>query len=424
MRAKRLPVALLALLIVLLSTGVPQVCVSQVRGTQEPLTTGTGDLPPVVGGRAATRAAEGGVSPCYAGCGGEIAPVVNGEVEQRMVELVNELRAARGLSPFKRVGALDDAARYHATDMGQDDYDYVVHDTHDRDDGVLVWVCDLWTRIEVYYPGPSGETLGAGYATPEDVVDAWMDSPGHRDVLLSTYGWEIGAGYYSGSGSYARYWALDFGRRSGVYPLIIDREAATTDSAHVSLYVYGQWDEIRLRNDDGSWSAWMPFQNVMSWTLSAVGGERTVWAEMRDHEEGRSASSSDTIVLMAPPSLGGLPDELMFAHSIPDGRLLPASIQVAPRNTGNEDPLAWTVAVSGTWFAIVPLQGTTPESFTVTPTSYATDTVRTYSGAITVAVAEPEGVGGSPGTIDLALHVVGEPFHDVYLPAVLHDARR
>lgn len=422
MRAKRLPVALLALLIVLLSTGVPQVCVSQVRGTQEPLTTGTGDLPPVVGGLAATRAAEDGVSPCYAGCGGEIAPVVNGEVEQRMVELVNELRAARGLSPFKRVTALDDAARYHATDMGQDDY--VKHDTHDRDDGVLVWVCDLWMRMEVYYPGPTGETLGAGYATPEDVVDAWMDSPGHRDVLLSTYGWEIGAGYYSGSGSYARYWALDFGRRSGVYPLIINREAATTDSAHVSLYVYGQWDEIRLRNDDGSWSAWMPFQNAMSWTLSGRGGERTVWAEMRDHEVGQTASISDTITLIAPPSLGGLPDDLVFTYSIPDGRLLPASIQVTPWNSGNEDPLAWTVAVTGTWFAVLPMQGTTPGSFTVTPTSYATDTVRTYRGTITVTVTEPVGVGGSPGTVDLALHVVGEPFYDVYLPTVLRDARR
>ena len=347
--------------------------------------------------------------------------MVNADHEQRMVELVNELRAARGLSPFKRVGALDDAARYHATDMGQDDY--VKHDTHDRDDGVLVWVCDLWTRIEVYYPFPSGETLGAGHATPEDVVDAWMDSTEHRDVLLSTYGWEIGAGYYSGSGSYAHYWALDFGRRSDVYPLIINREVATTDSARVSLYVYGQWDEIRLRNDDGSWSAWMPFQSEMSWTLSGRGGERTVWAEMRDHAAGQTASSSDTITLIAPPHLGGLPDGLVFTYSITDERLLSASIQVTPWNVGNEDPLAWTVAVSGTWFAVLPVQGTTPGSFAVTPTSYATDTARTYSGAITVTVAEPQGVGGSPGTIDLVLRVVDESFHDAYLPTVLRDAR-
>jgi uncharacterized protein YkwD len=43
-------------------------------------------------------------------------------------------------------------------------------------------------------------------------MNGWMDSPGHRDNILSTGSWEIGVGYAAVGGSdYTRYWTQDFG---------------------------------------------------------------------------------------------------------------------------------------------------------------------------------------------------------------------
>ena len=75
-----------------------------------------------------------------------------------------------------------------------------------------------------------------GQSDPAEVMDAWMSSSGHRANILDTNNWELGVGYYQG-GPYGRYWVQDFGRRSGVYPLVIDGEAASTTSRRVSLYI-------------------------------------------------------------------------------------------------------------------------------------------------------------------------------------------
>jgi hypothetical protein len=125
-------------------------------------------------------------------------------------------------------------------------------------------------------------------------MDWWMNSAAHRANILNTQMWEVGAGYYEG-GHYRHLWVLNLGRRSGVYPLVINADAYSTDSRAVTLYVYGDWDEVRLRSDGGEWSAWMPFRNTMSWTLPARQGEHAVRAEMRNGWG--AALSSDTIQL-------------------------------------------------------------------------------------------------------------------------------
>ncbi len=114
-----------------------------------------------------------------------------------------------------------------------------------------------------------GENIAAGYSTPQEVMNGWMNSTGHRNNILSTNNWEIGVGYASVNGSdYGRYWTQDFGERNGVYPLIINRDAASTDSRHVSLYIYGSFQQMRLKNDSGAWGDWQTFQNNVAWTIS------------------------------------------------------------------------------------------------------------------------------------------------------------
>jgi len=80
------------------------------------------------------------LAPAYTGCGnGVIAPVVNADYEQQVVELVNAQRALQSLPPYKRVTPLDQAARYHATDMAQDNY--FDHNSYDWVNGSLVQAC-------------------------------------------------------------------------------------------------------------------------------------------------------------------------------------------------------------------------------------------------------------------------------------------
>jgi len=54
-----------------------------------------------------------------------------------------------------------------------------------------------------------GENIAAGQRTPEIVVDAWMNSPGHRANILSPNFSKIGVGYVTNS-SGRPYWTQIF----------------------------------------------------------------------------------------------------------------------------------------------------------------------------------------------------------------------
>ena len=357
-------------------------------------------------------------TPEYAGCGGTTAPMINDDYEQQVVELVNAARLANGnLPPFKRADGLGAAARYHAADLGQDNY--FSHDTYDLSGGNLVYVCNTWQRIVKYSSGANGENIAGGYGTPQQVMDGWMGSPGHHANILNSYSWEIGVGYYQGGGTYYTYWAQDFGRRDKVYPLVINREAASTGTRHVSLYIYGSWSEMRLRNDNSAWTDWQPFQTQSSWMLGGGVGVHSVTAELR--KSGETATSSDTINLTnddGSPVLGGLPEEVHFMYSLSDQRFAPASFHATPRNLGGPETLTWTVTISGTWFTVTPLQGTTPGDFDITPLPVTGDTPDTYTGALTLTAASPTNasVQGSPATITVTMEVLDGSLYLVYLP--------
>ena len=230
------------------------------------------------------------------GCGGVDTPTVNAAFEMRVVELVNRERANNGvMPPLKRVDALDRAARHHATDLGIDDY--FDHDSYDRNNGGLAFVCGAFDRIGIWYTDwrRAGENIGAGYATPEEVVAAWMDGEGHRRNILNPNYTEIGVGYFAGAGAYRAYWVQDFGTRNGVYNLVIDDEAAVTEDRNVALYLQGSWSEMRLRNDDGAWGSWRPFASRVAWTLNPGAGEHAVHVELRTSTT--RSQASDTIQL-------------------------------------------------------------------------------------------------------------------------------
>jgi uncharacterized protein YkwD len=358
-------------------------------------------------------------SPDYLDCGNDTAPIINWAYEQEVVELTNQARADNDLPPLKRVDGLDQAARYHSADLGLDDY--FEHDSYDRVGVDLNFVCLWWARINNFYSSVQAENIAAGYMSPEAVVQAWLDSPGHRQNILSSYNDEIGVGYFDGNGSYYRYWTQDFGNRGDVYPLVINGEAAETTDRMVSLYVYGNWDEIRLKNNDDTWTDWHAFQNEINWTLPATNGEHRVTAEMRN--EDNNTTSSDTILLTSQtmePELGNLPSVVTFTYSLPEDEFYPVVSVQTPENIATNDDLVWEVSVQGDWFVVTPTIGATPDAFTIIPTEAVTSTLISYTGTITVTGSSATGTLCTPHVMTVNILATEGQISQVFLPLVVN----
>lgn len=232
----------------------------------------------------------------FGSCGGPVISTIRPDYEQAVIELTNEIRMDHDLPPLKYQEDLAKSARYHTADMSATNY--FDHDTMARVGDNLMMVCDTWQRIEAYYDNwlALAENIAAGQRTPEMAIEGWMNSPDHRENILSDSYSEIGVGYYEGGGEYRIYWGQNFGRRAGVYPLVIAGEKAVTQSASVPVYIYGNFSAMRLRNDEGEWSGWVPFLNNFDWILSPEPGLHTVSAQLRGPDG--TVTTSDTIELV------------------------------------------------------------------------------------------------------------------------------
>lgn len=115
-----------------------------------------------------------------------------------VVRLVNIERANYGLSPLEENSTLEEYAQLRSTEI-------VSKFSHERPDGTraLEYLRGLGT-LRTY-----GENIAMGQKTPEDVVDAWMNSEGHRANILKSDFTMIGVGCYKSGGAY--HWVQIFG---------------------------------------------------------------------------------------------------------------------------------------------------------------------------------------------------------------------
>ncbi len=224
---------------------------------------------------------------------------------QQLIERINQVRWENGQIPPLKVNlALQQAALTHSQNMSH--YDFFGHKGQDQS--------SPWDRIDAANYGDwfvLAENIAAGYQNPEDVVQAWLDSPRHREKLLNAEFQEAGIGYvyepgdlYPGnSWGYQHYWTLDLGARQDSYPIVIAGETYSTTVRNVQLYCYGQEAaaEMRLSNDGINWSNWSPFKPTTEWDLSAGAGVHHVYMELRD-ATGKLFSAEDEIVLEEPPA--------------------------------------------------------------------------------------------------------------------------
>lgn len=113
--------------------------------------------------------------------------------EQEVIRLVNEIRAENGLSPLACHWELSRVARYKSQDMK--DNRYFSHTSP-----VYGSPSKMIKDFGISYRA-AGENIAYGYATPQKVVDAWMNSSGHRANILNPNYTHIGVGYVA-SGNY------------------------------------------------------------------------------------------------------------------------------------------------------------------------------------------------------------------------------
>ena len=62
-----------------------------------------------------------------------------------------------------------------------------------------------------HFTGHGYEIAGAGYTTPESVVNGWLNSPAHRAILLNSSLTKVGASVKRGVDG-RLYWTMTFGR--------------------------------------------------------------------------------------------------------------------------------------------------------------------------------------------------------------------
>lgn len=116
----------------------------------------------------------------------------------RIVELVNEERAKAGLSSVTLDVAACRAAQIRAVEI-------VKSFSHTRPDGRSFATALQEQGINYRM---SGENIAWGQRSPEQVMEAWMNSAGHRANILKESFTHIGVGYYQENG--VNYWTQLF----------------------------------------------------------------------------------------------------------------------------------------------------------------------------------------------------------------------
>ena len=112
------------------------------------------------------------------------------DYDAAVIAQTNAIRKAHGLAALEVSAKLTAAADQHSASMGKSGYF-----AHESADGSA-----FWKRVEQYYPQGTASYWAVGeniiYGSPDltvpDAMTAWMESPGHRENILSSDWREIG----------------------------------------------------------------------------------------------------------------------------------------------------------------------------------------------------------------------------------------
>ena len=110
---------------------------------------------------------------------------------KQVVALVNKERTKRGLKKLEmNNSALQLAATKRAKELKK-------LFSHTRPDGTICYT--VLDEYKIHYMA-AGENIAMGQSTPEEVMDSWMHSEGHKANILSKAFTKIGVGVYEYNG--------------------------------------------------------------------------------------------------------------------------------------------------------------------------------------------------------------------------------
>ena len=118
--------------------------------------------------------------------------------EAEVIRLVNDIRAEHGLKSLTANWELSRVARFKSQDMLDKGYFSHTSPTYGSPFQMI-------KAFGIPYR-TAGENIAMGYATPQAVVNGWMNSSGHRANILNASYKEIGVGYVS----QGNYWTQMF----------------------------------------------------------------------------------------------------------------------------------------------------------------------------------------------------------------------
>ncbi|MGP3981138.1 CAP domain-containing protein [Streptomyces sp. KR80] len=120
--------------------------------------------------------------------------------ESEVLVLVNQERLEAGCRPVRADRKLAGLAEQFSEDMARRGFF-----DHTDPDGANPW--DRAEALDI--DGLGGENIARGQQDAEAVMEAWMDSPGHRANILNCEYRTIGIGAHLGDGG--PWWTQDFG---------------------------------------------------------------------------------------------------------------------------------------------------------------------------------------------------------------------
>lgn len=119
--------------------------------------------------------------------------------EKQVLNLTNNARAQAGLAPLlDNDTALNRSARVKAEDMAHNNYFSHTSPTYGSP-------FDQMRAMGVIYQA-AGENIAKGQKTPQEVVNAWLNSPGHRANIMNKSFTHMGVGYEAN----AKTWVQQF----------------------------------------------------------------------------------------------------------------------------------------------------------------------------------------------------------------------
>ncbi|TYS14488.1 serine protease [Rossellomorea vietnamensis] len=135
---------------------------------------------------------------------GQNAEAQNGNMDeyvQQVIDLTNGERKKNGLPALKPHAELSNVARIKSEDMVNKNYFSHTSPTYGSP-------FEMMENFGIEY-STAAENIAAGQNSPKEVVQAWMDSPGHRKNIMNNQVTHIGVGYAE-DGGMGIYWTQMF----------------------------------------------------------------------------------------------------------------------------------------------------------------------------------------------------------------------